>query len=293
MIVIDPDGHYLTSSEQHSLTIGACFWGLTAASKERFSTSIGIAAGYSKAAREISVQAIYVDEVESDLAEKSAPGLSCSYLSATSHSYVSNANRIMRKAFGSADVNLCLLLSPEVILHRKSIKAMLDKLEANPNSIIGARHFPEELSIDVEIETGKASWVSSNCILIPRKVYEAVGGFDGNLPAILAGIDFCFRAQALGFGVFFAERAMFATTFSDRHTALQRATEIAASRELFMTKWPERKLNWEKLDEFLQLEKNESGPAAALKDPNVFKFKTEHLLRLNLENLVSEAGPRW
>jgi len=64
------------------------------------------------------------------------------------------------------------------------------------NCVYGCEIHPNKLEHDVR-------WLNEWCILIPRELYEKIGGFDENFKTSMAfgGADYCLRAQEAGYGV--------------------------------------------------------------------------------------------
>jgi GT2 family glycosyltransferase len=60
--------------------------------------------------------------------------------------------------------------------------------------------------------TSPVRWVTSAAIVIPRRVWEATGGFDPRFGDFLADVDFCLRAQLSGFSCLQVRDALLQTT---------------------------------------------------------------------------------
>jgi len=125
-------------------------------------------------------------------------------------------NRLMAKAFGDPQVSWFVCINPDGMLHRDMLAELLRSAERYPDSIIEARQFPEEHPKPYDPYSGLTLWASGACMLIPRRVYEVVGGFDENIFMYMEDVDLSWRARSAGFTVRVAPRALFAHSVLDR-----------------------------------------------------------------------------
>jgi len=118
-------------------------------------------------------------------------------------------NVLMSAAFSDPATQWFLCVNPDGVFHYKALNELLSKSVASPNSLIEARQFPEEHPKEYDPETLETSWASGACLLIPRAVYETIGGFDPNFFMYLEDADYSWRARAAGFSIKFAPQALF------------------------------------------------------------------------------------
>jgi N-acetylglucosaminyl-diphospho-decaprenol L-rhamnosyltransferase len=133
-------------------------------------------------------------------------------------------NLLMGAAFAEAETSWFLCVNPDGVLHQRCLAELLGANEANPAAIVEARQFPEEHKKVYDAATLESPWASGACLLIPRGVYETVGGFDPNIFMYLEDIDFSWRVRSAGFKVLVAPGALFG------HSVLGRAPSPAVER---------------------------------------------------------------
>lgn len=108
-------------------------------------------------------------------------------------------NFLMAQAFAAGATHY-LAIGPGVVIDSAAIKSMLLQSSANfhraliEGGHLACGHAAHRVSLDLDIPD---VWL--NCLLIPQSIFESLGGFDRELVADIAGIDFAWRARACGF----------------------------------------------------------------------------------------------
>ncbi len=110
-------------------------------------------------------------------------------------------NRLMARAFeGGADVFLAL--NPDAVLHPAALAHMLRMHAAHGGqALIEALQFPEESPKPHDPWTFDTAWASGACLLVPRAIHAALGGFDEGFFLYCEDVDLSWRARAGGFPV--------------------------------------------------------------------------------------------
>lgn len=125
-------------------------------------------------------------------------------------------NQLMRAAFAQG-CNVYLALNPDGVLHPDALLHMLRMLHAhNDRALIEASQFPVEhpkVHDPVTMETG---WVSGACLVIPRAVYDTIGGFDESFFMYGEDVDLSWRARAHGIALRMCAPALFLHAVTNR-----------------------------------------------------------------------------
>ncbi len=142
-------------------------------------------------------------------------------------------NCLMAEAFADSSTAWFLCVNPDGTLHHALLATMLECARQYPGNLIEARQFPEEHPKPYDLETGKTLWASGACLLIPRPIYETIGGFDPNIFMYMEDVDYSWRARAAGFEVRVAPRALFAHSVLDRKSdPLSEKYDLSSARYL-------------------------------------------------------------
>lgn len=147
---------------------------------------------------------------------------------------VSERTDALLRAFTSEHAAV-LLLDARATFPESSLTALVQAWRAQPHALLGVRTVDAALPQRVQMpgwrwsdiegewrpewlfeikadptapEFMPCTWVNPEALLIPRKVWEVVGGFDPRLNPPLAVIDWCLRARQAGFPCFEVQTAV-------------------------------------------------------------------------------------
>ena len=157
-------------------------------------------------------------------------------------------NCLLAEAFADPAVAWFLCVNPDGLPHHALLVELLACSERYPHSLVEARQFPEEHPKPYDPADGTTLWASGACLLIPRCIYEAIGGFDTNMFMYMEDVDYSWRARAAGFTVRVAPLALFAHSVLDREPD-QRVTKFYYDSARYLaSKWgrPEEQAVYER-----------------------------------------------
>jgi len=146
-------------------------------------------------------------------------------------------NRLMAEAFADARVGWFLCVNPDGVPHRDLLAELLRFAARYPESLIEARQFPEEYPKSYDPVSGLTLWASGACLLIPRRIWSAIGGFDDNIFMFMEDVDYSWRARGAGFTVRVAPRALFGHSVLDRAPDLRIEAWYYQSARYLAYKW--------------------------------------------------------
>ena len=140
-------------------------------------------------------------------------------------------NRLMARAFRDPATHAYVCVNPDAALHPDCIAELA--AEANRQTSAGlveAIQFPDEHPKQYDPGTHATPWCSGCVLLVTRRAYELVGGFDENFFMYCEDVDLSWRARAAGLSVSVAPRALahhFAPLGSRGEDARRRMLESA------------------------------------------------------------------
>lgn len=159
-------------------------------------------------------------------------------------------NILMTEAFAVEETEWFLCLNPDGVMHHGALKELLSSSRMHPDSLIEARQFPEEHVKPYDPRTLETPWASGACLLMRRRIFESIGGFDPSFFMYLEDIDLSWRARSAGFSIRVSPNALFG------HAVLHRQPDSNIDKSFLLSgrylafkwknseffKWAEREL---------------------------------------------------
>ncbi|NBJ11433.1 glycosyltransferase [Microvirga arsenatis] len=146
-------------------------------------------------------------------------------------------NVLMSEAFrDGADVYVAV--NPDGALHPDALGAMLRMSEAaEGTAIIEALQVPEEHPKVYDQYSFDTPWASGACMLLPKRIWEKIGGFDENFFMYCEDVDISWRARASGFKVKTCPTAMFYHPISEREPDRNSRHRFLSAGVILAHKW--------------------------------------------------------
>jgi hypothetical protein len=107
-----------------------------------------------------------------------------------------------------------LVLNPDTYPSPTALLELVRAFDQPHIGIVEARQLPLEHPREYDLVTGETSWASGFCMLVRRKVFDELDGFDSEHFLLHCDdVDFSWRARAAGYGVVVAP---YAAVFHDK-----------------------------------------------------------------------------
>jgi GT2 family glycosyltransferase len=223
-----------------TLVIGVVTYNNTALQLAQLLRSIEIAAG-ALDEREVPLRLFVIDNGEESIWPDESNIALTRFASQGNIGFGRGMNIMMESAFNTDVTEWFLCLNPDGIMHRKLLSELLASSRTCTDALVEARQFPEEHVKLYDAQTFETPWASGACLLIRRRIYETIGGFDPNFFMYLEDIDFSWRARAAGFNVKISPNALLGHAVIHRKNDQRTDTSFLLSGRYLAHKWRDAK----------------------------------------------------
>ncbi len=146
-------------------------------------------------------------------------------------------NALMADAF-SKGADVYIAANPDGAFHPDCITHLLAmNVMQQGDALLEAVQFPEEHPKFYSPCTLETAWISGACFLMPRKIWEATGGFDPNIFLYCEDVDLSWEAHYHGFKTLTCPKALFYHDVSGRGYSAWRYREMLISGRYLGYKW--------------------------------------------------------
>lgn len=201
-------------------------------------------------------------------------------------------NLMMYKVFGTNATHY-LCLNPDGFLHFQALTRALNVIKLGGRKIYEMRQLPNEHPKDYNMGTGETEWVSGACMLIPKPLYEEIGGFDENIFMYCEDVDYSWRAKLAGYQCHIIENSYFFHDVVSRENSFIRERQMFLEARYLGYKWGS--LSFVKEIEKILEEKRYFGDSKFLPklkaEWRIFKKTPEDVV--DFKNLLTFARTRW
>lgn len=146
-------------------------------------------------------------------------------------------NALMQAAFAQG-ATLYVAVNPDGLLHPDAIAALWRMAQAaEGRALVEALQFPDEHPKLYDPVTFDTSWASGACLAIPRRLHDAIGGFDEGFFLYCEDVDLSWRARAAGYAVKLCPPALFLHHTTNRAEDARRRRLLHEAGRRLALKW--------------------------------------------------------
>lgn len=196
--------------------------------------------------------------------------------------FATATNMLINAAFANQQCKWFLTINPDGLLGQECLLHLVERAQEHSLCLVEAMQFPEEHPKNYSPTTGETDWGSGACLLIPRELFEKIGGFDANFFLYMEDVDLSWRTRAAGGTVIHCPKALFA------HPVLGRTKEQVLTKHLFESaiylsqKW--------KSESFLFWLRTEAIKQGMWTEAEFVTIETANQLKLSRNRFLPPAG---
>jgi hypothetical protein len=120
-----------------------------------------------------------------------------------------------------------LLLNPDALPQYDCLSKLLEVADANPDAaLIEAAQFPVEHPKGYDSATMETNWCTAACVLVRRRAFEELGGFDPHFFLYCEDVDLSWRAWLAGWRCLYVADARCLHVTEGEDVAKDRSSEV-------------------------------------------------------------------
>ncbi len=109
----------------------------------------------------------------------------------------------------NASTDFLVIQNPDVVVAPRLLETLLATFESDTTGMAEAKQLPIEHPKDYDPVTGETSWAATACAMIPRALFERIGGFDADTFFLYCDdVDFSWQVRLAGYKVIFQPAAV-------------------------------------------------------------------------------------
>lgn len=118
-------------------------------------------------------------------------------------------NRMMAAAFADPAIDAYVCVNPDAVLHPHCLRELAGEAAAREDTgLVEARQFPDEHPKPYDPATHETAWCSGCVLLVTRRLFAELGGFDERFFMYCEDVDLSWRARAAGLSIRVAPAAL-------------------------------------------------------------------------------------
>jgi len=109
----------------------------------------------------------------------------------------------------NAKTDFLVIQNPDVVAAPRLLETLLATFQSDSTGMAEAKQLPIEHPKDYDPSTGETSWAATACAMIPRSLFERIGGFDADTFFLYCDdVDFSWQVRLAGYKVIFQPAAV-------------------------------------------------------------------------------------
>lgn len=107
-----------------------------------------------------------------------------------------------------AEADFLLIQNPDVVMAPRTLDLLIEPFRRPGPGLVEAKQLPIEHPKDYDVQTGATAWASTACMMIPRALFNEIGGFDADSFFLYCDdVDLSWMVREAGYAVLFQPAA--------------------------------------------------------------------------------------